>query len=196
MKVLKYIGLVLGSLIVLFLVVMSFISPLSHMERAIVTEATPEAIFQVINSYRNFNKWSPWSEIDPNTKYTFEGPEAGVGAKMNWESDNENVGKGSQWILVSEPNKRIKNQMQFGDIGGTYTSEFFITPVEGGTEIKWTYDGDVTGTGLASSMYKLMGLFMDQFLGPVYEQGLVKLKHISEQVNTQQQTPADSTLLK
>ena len=113
-----------------------------------------------------------------------------MGTKMNWTSENENVGNGSQWILESEENKRIKSQMQFGDMSGTYTSEIILTPVEGGTEIMWTYDGDVTGTGIASPMYKVMGMFMDKFFGPMYEQGLVKLKAVAEQM------PMDSTSTK
>ncbi len=196
MKILKVIGLVLASLIVLLLIVTAFLSPKSHMERAIVTEATPAAIFQIVNDYRNFNQWSPWAQLDPDTKYTFEGPESGVGAKMNWTSEDENVGNGSQWILESEGDKRIKSQMQFGGMSGTYTSEIILTPVEGGTEITWTYDGDVTGSGLASPMYKVMGLFMEKFLGPMYEQGLVKLKQVSEQASTQPKVPEDSPVVK
>lgn len=180
MKILKTVGIILGFIIALFLIVTAFMSPKSHMERAIVVNASPATVFSVINNYQHFNKWSPWAELDPNTKYTFEGPVSGVGAKMKWESSHNQVGNGAQWILESEENKRIKSQMQFGDMGGTYTSEILLTPVEGGTEVVWTYDGDVTGTGLSSSLYKVMGLMMDQFLGPMYEQGLAKLRNLVE----------------
>jgi uncharacterized cupredoxin-like copper-binding protein len=196
MKVLKALGVVLGSLIVLFFLITAFMSPKSHMERAIVVNAAPEAIFQVVNNYQNFNKWSPWADIDPNTKYFFEGPQSGVGAKMRWESKHDQVGNGSQWILESEENKRIKSQMKFGDMSGTYTSQILITPVEGGTEIVWTYDGDVTGTGLSSSMYKVMGKMMDKFLGPMYEKGLSKLRDVVETNPTQKPMAADSTTIK
>jgi hypothetical protein len=196
MKILKVLGLVLGSLVALFFLVTAFLSPRSHMERAIVVNATPATIFQVINNYQNFNQWSPWAAIDPNTKYFFEGPASGVGAKMRWESTNDQVGNGAQWILESEENKRIKSQMQFSEMGGTYTSEILLTPVEGGTEIVWTYEGDVTGTGISSSMYKVMGLMMDSFLGPIYEQGLARLRNVVEAVPAQTTTPADSTVSK
>ncbi len=196
MKVLKAIGLVLGSLIVLFVAVTAFMSPRSHMERAIVVNASPASIFQVVNNYKNFNRWSPWAELDPDTKYFYEGPESGVGAKMRWESKHDQVGNGAQWILESEENKRVKSQMQFGEIGGTYTSEIILTPVEGGTEIVWTYDGDVTGTGLSSSMYKVMGMMMDKFLGPVYEQGLAKLRNVVEAMPKEPVASMDSTATK
>lgn len=190
MKILKLIGVALGALIALFLIVTAFLSPKSHMERAIVTEASPADVFQVINSYKNFNRWSPWAQLDPNTKYIFEGPESGVGAKMSWKSDDKNVGNGAQWILESDENKRIKTQMQFGEMSGTYTSEIVLTPTEGGTEITWTYDGDVTGSGIASPIYKVMSMFMDKFLGPMYEEGLVSLKAVAE---SQRAVQTDST---
>lgn len=196
MKVLKVIGAMLGSMLVLLFVVTAFLSPYSHVERAIVVNAPAATIFQVINNYRNFNRWSPWSDIDPNTKYFFEGPDSGVGAKMRWESMHDQVGNGAQWILESEVNKRIKSQMQFGEMGGTYTSEILLTPVEGGTEIVWTYDGDVTGTGLASPIYKIMGLMTDTFLGPMYEQGLARLRDTVEKPSMEVPDAADSTVTK
>jgi hypothetical protein len=98
--------------------------------------------------------------------------------------------------LESEENKRIKSQMEFGEMTGTYTSEILLTPVDGGTEIVWTYDGDVTGAGVSSSVYKIMGLMMDKFLGPMYEQGLAKLRDVVETNPNQEINPADSVSTK
>ena len=100
------------------------------------------------------------------------------------------------WIIESEENKHLKFGMQFTDFGGTYTADFFLEPVDGGTKVTWTYDGDVSNTGMASSlMGKIMNQFMDSMLGPDYERGLSKLKTVAES-EQQNPTPADSTTVK
>jgi hypothetical protein len=189
-KAIRIVGVVVVAIVALIAIIGAFLSPKSHLERSIVVNAQPAVIFEQINSFKNFNRWSPWMEKDPNTKTTFEGPDAGVGAKMNWES--EEVGNGSQWIIESVEGKHLRTGMQFSDMDGTYTSDINLEPVEGGTKVTWTYDGDVSGTGVATSlMGKVMGKFMDGMLGPDYEKGLAKLKTVAES-QTQAPAPADS----
>jgi hypothetical protein len=195
MKALKIVGIVLVGVVALFAIVTAMMSPKSHLERSIVVRTQPSAVFQQINGFKNFNKWSPFYELDPNSKYTFEGPDTGVGAKMNWESEKDDVGSGSQWIIESVENKHIRTGLKLG-YDGTYTSDFNLEPVDGGTKVTWTYDGDVSGTGMVtSSMGKVMGMFMDGMLGPMYEKGLDKLKTVAES-EPQNPAPADSTVKK
>src|SRR5580765_4929304 len=85
-KAIKIVGIAVVSIVALVAIVGAFLSPKSHMERSIVVNAQPAAIFQQINSFKNNNKWSPWMAQDPNPKTTLEGPESGVGAKMSWIS--------------------------------------------------------------------------------------------------------------
>ncbi len=195
-KAIKIVGLVVGGFVALIAIIGAFLSPKSHMERSIVVNAQPAAIFAQINNLKNSNNWSPWIEKDPSAKITFEGPEAGVGAKMNWESENDDLGKGSEWIIESVENKHLKTGMSFNEMDGNYTSEINLDPTVGGTKITWTYDGDVSGTGIATSiMGKVMGKFMDSMLGPDYERGLTKLKDMAES-QPQAPVPADSTMKK
>ncbi len=190
-KALKIAGIVIVGIIAFVAIVGTFSSPKSHLERSIVIHAQPSAIFEQINSFKNFHKWSPWMEQDPNTQTTFEGPESGVGAKMSWTS--EKLDNGSQWIIESEVNKHLKTGMKLG-MEGNYSSDIYLEPVEGGTKVTWTYDGDVSETGMATSlMGKIMGKFMDGFLGPDYERGLTKLKAVAENEPPQISAPADST---
>ncbi|MBI1767092.1 MAG: SRPBCC family protein [Bacteroidetes bacterium] len=179
-RVLKILGITLVGLVALIGIVSAFLSPKSHLERSIVVNAPASAVFEQINAFKNFNTWSPFAELDPNMKITYEGPESGVGAKMNW-AGNSDAGEGSQWIIESVQDKHIKIGLQFGGYDGTYSGEFNLEPAEGGTKVTWTYDGDVSNAGMLSSvMGKFMGMFMDGMLGPMYEKGLGKLKSISE----------------
>jgi carbon monoxide dehydrogenase subunit G len=177
MKALKIVGIVILAIVAIAVVCVSVMSPRSHMERSIVINAQPAAVYEELTSFKNFNTWSPWATIDPTAKYTFEGPESGVGAKMSWVSDDKNLGEGSQWIIETEQNRRVKTGMKFGGVEGSFTAEFILEPTEGGTKVTWTYDGDVSNTSaMNAAMGKFFGAFTDSVLGPQYEQGLTALK--------------------
>lgn len=199
MKSIKIIGVALGAVVAVLIVVLALLSPKTHIERSIVIHADPTVIYDLVNDYQNFNRWSPWAAIDPSTKYEFEGPESGPGTRMKWESQNDNVGKGEQWIIETQENKYVKNGMKFGDFEGDYTSELILEPVDGGTKVTWTYNGDVSNTGAMDRAFgKFFGMFMDSMLGPFYEDGLASLKEVAENKAIEMpapepRMPADST---
>jgi hypothetical protein len=183
-RVLKILGISLVGLVVLIGVVSAFLSPKTHLERSAVINAPAATIFEQVNTIKNTNKWQPWGMQDPDIKISYEGPESGVGAKMSWQS--EKLGDGSQWIIESVQDKHVKSGFKF-DFDGTYGGEINLEPVEGGTKVTWTYDGDVSNTGVATSvMGKFMGLFMNGALGEDYEQGLANLKKLAESAPQQQ----------
>ena len=139
-------------------------------------KAAPSAIFEEINSTGNFNKWSPWAQIDPNTQYSFEGPQSGVGAKMSWSSEHPDVGEGAQWIVESIENKKVTNQLQFGGFEGDFKASITLEEDGDNTNVTWEYDADMGGNIIG----KFFGLFMDDMLGPFYETGLSNLKEVAE----------------
>lgn len=189
-RALKILGISVVGLVALIGTVSAFLSPKSHLERSAVINATPATIFEQVNIIKNTNKWQPWGMQDSNLKVSYEGPESGVGAKMNWES--EKLGNGSQWIIESTQDKHVKVGMQFADFDGTYSGEINLEPVDGGTKVTWTYDGDVSNTGMATSvMGKFMGLFINSALGKDYEKGLNNLKSLAE--STQQPAPTEQS---
>lgn len=143
----------------------------SHVERSVSINAPQETVFNYLNSYQNFNNWSPWHRIDPNTKYSYSGAESGVGAMMSWQSDNDKVGSGSQKIIESIPHKFIKVELNFQGMGAAESS-YKLTSLGENTEVTWAFDNDV-GWNLISRYF---GLFMDKLLGPSYEAGLHNLK--------------------
>ncbi len=42
---------------------------------------------------RMWDAWSPWAKLDPNSRNSFEGPEAGSGAAMSWAGNNNFAAK-------------------------------------------------------------------------------------------------------
>jgi uncharacterized membrane protein len=142
-----------------------------HVERSTVIQADASRIFPYLNNFRRFNEWSPWAQRDPNTRYTFSGPDAGRGATMSWESDHEEVGYGSQEIVESIPNDRVATALNFGQMG-TARAAFRLQPDDSGTKVTWSLDTSLPANPIA----RWMGLFFDRFIGPDYEEGLARLK--------------------
>jgi effector-binding domain-containing protein len=143
------------------------------MERSKVISASPELLFAQVNDLKNWESWSPWHELDPDMKleYSSANP-VGDGEWYKWEGDDK-VGSGKLTILESNPVERIKTQMEFMQAGEPAFSDWIFEPVEGGTKVTWTFEGDMSG------LNKWFGLLMDFFLGPQYEQGLHLLDSVA-----------------
>ncbi len=175
MKAIKIIlGMVIGVAAVLALVGM-FLPDEAHVERSLVIEAPVEDIYSVLNGFRRFNEWSPWHAKDPQTEYTFSGPEQGVGARMAWSSDNPEVGSGNQEIIATRINQRIEIRLDFGTQSDSI-AYYSLQPAGDATRVTWGFDTDFNG----SIIGRYFGLMFDNMIGPDYENGLAKLKQLLE----------------
>ena len=175
MRILKNLLVTLAAIIGVLLVVSLFLPAQIHVERATVVSAAPSEVFSLVNDFRQFNRWSPWAEIDPATEYTYSGPAAGVGARMAWVSDHPNVGSGSQEIVASEPYDRVEVKLEFGpDVAHAY---YALSPVSGGTNVVWAFDADFGYNPIG----RYMGLMLDKWIGADYERGLANLKRVIEE---------------
>ncbi len=182
MKFLKRLFVIALALVALFLVVGLFLPTSAHVERAITTSASPQTVYGIVSGFRRFNEWSPWADLDPNTRYTFSGPDAGVGARMEWQSDDSSVGSGSQEVLAVEPGRSVTNKLDFGSQGQA-TAKITLAPEGGGTRIVWAFDSSFEGNYLG----RYFGLMFEKYIGADYEKGLARLKVLAEA-----STPADA----
>ena len=171
MRIVKWLVIVVLLLVVIFMAGAFLLPGRAEVSRSVAVKAPPEAVFAQMNDLRQFNQWSPWSRIDPAMTVQFEGPDAGVGQKMTWSSDHEDVGSGSMQITASTPNQRVVMALDFGEMG-TATADFTLAPVDDGTQVTW---GFATELG-RSPMMRWMGLMMDTWVGEKYEEGLASLK--------------------
>ena len=146
-----------------------------HVERETVIDATPEEVFAFLIDHREFNRWSPWAERDPNTKYEYSGPTSGVGAKAAWSSEDPNVGSGASELVEVVPYEKVRMHLDFGD-QGTATAYYTLTPKDGGTHIVWAFDTNFGNNLIA----RYMGLMFDDWVGGEYEKGLANLKKLAE----------------
>lgn len=144
--------------------------------RSIDINAPASEIFPYLNSPRATEVWSPWLAKDPQTQLSYEGPEAGVGAKMQWASDNREVGAGTSEITASEQDRRVAVALDFGELG-TADSAYDLVESAGTTTVTWSFETDMG----AGPVGRWMGLMMDDWVGADFEAGLANLKSVVEE---------------
>lgn len=175
MKLVKRV-VVTAVVLLALLVATAYLLPRSvSVARSTTIDAPPDAIFPLVNSLQEGQKWSPWLSLDPETKLLYSGPDAGVGNKLEWSSDHPNVGSGMQVITASEPAKFVTTDLNFGDMG-TAKAVFHLEPAGTGTLVTWGFETDM---GM-NPMGRWMGLMMDRWVGKDYEKGLANLKALVE----------------
>lgn len=169
MKTLKIVGIVVLVLVVLFFGIAMFLPSEVHVERSLVIPASSEIVFNQINDLRKWKEWSPWHQMDPDMKITYEDFLSGEGASYRWDSNE--LGNGKLTITDSQPFQYIETEMDFMD-QGTATGYYRLEPVEEGTQVTWGFETDM-GNG---PVEKYMGLMMDSMVGSDFEKGLQNLK--------------------
>ena len=169
--------LVIIIVVIAILLLLAASKPDSYrVERGATIQAPPERIFELINDFRNWPKWSPWEKLDPAMKKDLAGPPTGVGSSYAWEG-NSKAGKGRMEITESDPPRRVKLDLNFiKPFKSNNVTAFTLEPRDNGTHVHWTMDGP------APMMTKMMMVFMDmdKMVGRDFDEGLGNLKRAAE----------------
>lgn len=161
-----------------------------RVERSALMAATPEAIFEQVNTLRLWNDWSPWAKLDPQAKNSFAGPESGKDASFSWSGNNK-IGEGTMTITQSKPAELVEYRLEFEKpMKDTSMSEFRLKPEGDQTRVTWAMFGRYQNFP-QKAICTLMN--MDAMLGPQFEEGLASLKKIVETAPPSQPTPDSST---
>lgn len=136
-------------------------------EREAVIQAEPRAIYQLLESNRGFQAFNPWKDDDPNLRITLTGPHAGVGSAFAFKGES---GEGVQTIIEAEPERSVVTEIDLGPMGKPVQS-FTLEPTDEGVRVIWSTEATF---GL-NPIGRVMGVFMDGRLGPIYERGLKNL---------------------
>jgi len=110
-------------------------------ERSQTIDAPKAMLFNMVNDYKVWEKWSPWYDKDPNMKVEYGASTQGVGASYSW-SGNEDVGAGEMTTTESVPNSLLKASMEFEGFDDKSTAEFNFNDKEGKTEVVWKHYGE------------------------------------------------------
>lgn len=164
-------------------------------ERSTTIAAPPAVVFSHVNDLRKWEAWSPWLPLDPQCQKTYEGPEAGTGAKFHW-SGNEQVGEGRMTIAESNAPERIAIDLEFiKPFAAQNVTLFKFVPEGEGTKVTWNMSGKNNFIGKAMCLF----MDMDKMVGADFEKGLASLKAQSESavkepigLTPPESTPADA----
>lgn len=141
--------------------------------------APSDKVFEQVNNLRNWEAWSPWAKLDPNAKNSYEGPEAGAGASMQWAGNND-VGEGRMTITESKPSEFIRMRLDFvKPMKATNVTEFTFKPAAANppaTTVTWTMSGTNDFIGKAFNLV----FDCDKMVGGQFEKGLENLRGIVE----------------
>ncbi|WP_430297431.1 SRPBCC family protein [Sinomonas sp. B1-1] len=145
--------------------------------RSAFIPAPPEAVFPLVNSFREWASWSPWEGLDPALQRTYSGPESGVGAAYSWKG-NRKAGAGSMQILASHAPASIRIRLVFvKPFRAVNPTGFTFEPDRGGTRVTWSMKGENKGVAALFSRF----VDMDKMVGRDFEKGLARLaQRVSE----------------
>ncbi len=142
--------------------------------RSILIQALPEKVFPYAHNTRRIQEWNPFLEGDPSAKFTFAGPQEGVGAEYSWEGKKS--GKGKATIIEVEVNRRVGLRLDFKKpFDVTNFGDYVLTDKKGMTEFTWTIN-ETAFIPRALSVY----INLDKLIGSAFEKGLTKLKESIE----------------
>ncbi len=149
-----------------------FLPKTFHVERTVVIDAPPADIHAFTGDLRMWEEWTPWIENDPTIEITYGSTTTGEGASQSWVGDS---GDGELTFTRCDEASGVAYDMAFDQGRYPSTGALVYAPDGGSTRVTWTMDGANVGiTG------RWMGLLMDSFIGPMFEQGLDKLKMVVE----------------
>jgi len=168
-KILLFIVIIIGIIIVI-----SFFLPRKiHVERTKQIDAPSHIVFNQVNDLHNWDKWSPWQQIDSAMEKIYFGEGKGKGAGFEWKSEHPNVGNGKIEISSSVFPDSVITQINFGDQGIANAYHVF-NETDSGTSVTWGFNSDLGGNPFA----KYMGLIINKKIGADYEKGLNSLQNL------------------
>jgi hypothetical protein len=183
MKALKIILGILAAVIILpFLIALS-VKEEYQVEREIIIQKPKQEVFDYIRYIKNQDYYSVWNLIDPGMKKEYNGTDGEVGFTSYWESEDDNVGKGSQTITKLTEGERMDIRLVLISPFQAEDDAYMNTEAlaENETKVKWGLSGTMK---YPMNLMLLMG--MEDMIGKQLGEGLENLKNVLEK----QPTPA------
>lgn len=177
MKLLKGLLYVVLGLALLVIVMGLFARKKYRIERSIDIEAPQELVFEQIRLVKNYEKWSPWHDLDLNMKTSLEGEDGAVGTVYRWDG-NEDVGQGSQRITAIGPNRIDLEVTRLKPWESTSPMSFELQDKSPLTHVTWHFDL------IVGFPWNGLAMFTDvqKQVGKDFERGLGNLKKRCEHI--------------
>lgn len=169
MKVVKILGIGLALVIVLIVGISFFLPKEYHVERTVSINAPVEQVHRLTSNLETgWSQWEPWTAADDTIVTTYGDVVEGVGANQFWSSKD---GTGDLTFTACDLTNGVKYDLAFNGDQYLSTGEIRYAPTATGTDVTWVMDGEADGI-----IGKYFGVMMDSMVGPMYEDGLDRLK--------------------
>lgn len=148
-----------------------------HLERSTTIAASRADIFRILRDLRRYDEWSPYANLDPSQRSTFEGDTANVGGSFAWEGSNK-VGAGKMTLARITPDEEVELVLEFFRPFPAVNKVLWTLADAGGgdTRMTWTMEGQ--NDTVFSRAFSLV--MMERMVGKSFEDGLAKLKAVAE----------------
>ena len=158
----------------LFVLVALFLPSSRTITEKVETNRRQAIVFDTLNSFKRFKDWNALTMRDPAARLELSGPESGVGARLDYNSEARALGEGSWEIVESDADSRIAYRIENPDRGDNKRMEFTLKPTgRGGRNIEITQRYDVDyGWNLLG---RYAGLYVRGHVGEDMKLGLAKL---------------------
>ena len=143
MKILKRIGFVLLFVLSMILIAGLFIKQDYTIAREITINKPNDSIFDYIKYLKNQDNYSVWNRKDPKSIKNYSGQDASVGFQSSWDSQDPNIGAGTQEIVKIVDNKRLDMEIRFKRPMTSIATAFMQTDKISDTKTKviWSFSG-------------------------------------------------------
>jgi effector-binding domain-containing protein/ribosome-associated toxin RatA of RatAB toxin-antitoxin module len=174
MKALKYI---LFLLLILFIGLAIYIAVQPNdfsFERSKIIKAPTPVVYDMVNDYKEWPRFSPWLEQDTDAVLTYKDKTSGVDAGYSW--NGELLGIGAMQTIDVLNNKSIAQQIEFVEpIESKSNINWMFEQVEEGTKVTWSMDGK---QDFITKLYVAFAGSIEKNTAPDFERGLFKLDSI------------------
>ena len=135
-------------------------------ETSIEIEAPADVVYEKVTDLQTWPTWAAWWKKDSTMTTVYSGEKSGLGAKMSWSGID---GGGSLEIVETTFAQSIKNELLFEGTPPSYSI--------------WTFEETAMGTRVTWSFQDELPFyvhFMQLFISPELEEGLIGLKKLCE----------------
>ena len=139
MKYLKYLGILVLLLILGYLAACYFGPKDISVEETTKIDAPSSIVFNLINDVKKWEEWNDWNLQDTGMVITYSDDKEGVGARSEWTESMH--GNGSQEIVESVSNDKIRIKMNFEGWDGDNFSNWKFIPNGNATDVSWGFEG-------------------------------------------------------
>ena len=148
-----------------------------HISESVETNRRMTIVYDTVNNLRRFRDWNPLVLRDPKIQLRTSGAESGVGARLDYVSEDDRIGTGSWEITESVPNQKVVIKVDDVARGNDKTVQFLLEPTgknNRNVKITQTYDVEY-GWDLIG---RYAGLYVSRHVGDDMKLGLSRMSNM------------------